>query len=179
VGKKPKDIKIALIPTAAEVEEDKSCLTKREEIEELGILTKNIHNLDLNHPISLEELKQYDVIFVDGGNTFYLLQKVRETEFDKTIEEYLKQDMGVYVGVSAGTIIMGPDIAFVEPWDNRNKAVLKDTKGLGYTKDAYSPHYREGEKEILDQWRLKVDYKIKELRDGEAVLIDKTGQKLI
>jgi len=180
VGKSPADIKVAFIPTASAVENDRAYMNiNRRELEEMGIPAENITNLELDHPVTLEELGKYNVIFVDGGNTFYLLQKVREFGFDRAIKEYLDQDLGVYVGVSAGTVIMGPDIEFAESWDDKNKAMLENTQGLGYTQDAYSPHYNDGEKAILDEWRSKVNYSIKELRDGQAVVIDKARQEFI
>lgn len=180
VGKKPADIKVAFIPTASIVENDRSFMEiDRKEIEDMGIPKGNITDLELDHPITITELVNYDVILVDGGNTFYLLEKARESGFDKAIDEYLKEDQGVYVGISAGTVFTGPDVSFVEPWDDKSKAKLDNTRGLAYTKEAYSPHYKDEEKTILDEEREKRDYPIIELRDGQAITIDKDGQKTI
>lgn len=181
VKKQARDVRVAFIPTASATEDDRSfMIAARKELEDMGIPTANITDLELDHTVILEELSKYDVVFVDGGNAFYLLQKVRESKFDVAIKEYLKQDLGVYVGVSAGTVLAGPDISFVEPWDDKSKAKeLEDTTGLGYTKEAHSPHYKDEEKTILDEWRAKVSYPIKELRDGQAVVIEGGTQKFI
>jgi dipeptidase E len=180
-GKDPSYIKVAFIPTASVVEDNRDFMVRdRKGLEEIGIPMNNITNLELNHVIALEELSNHDVVYVDGGNTFYLLEKVRQSGFDTAIKEYLDQDLGVFVGVSAGTILMGPDIGFVKPWDDPNKASLEDTKGLGYTKDAYSPHYESGEDdEILANLRPRVDYVIRELRNGQAILVNETVEKIV
>lgn len=181
VKKQPKEVRVAFIPTASVVEDDRSFMIEaRKELEDMDIPAENITDLELDHVVTVEELRDYDVVFVDGGNTFYLLQKVQESKFDVALKKYLDQDLGVYVGVSAGTVLAGPDIEFVKPWDDKGKAAeLKSTKGLGYTKEAYSPHYKDDEREILEEWRTKVRYPIKELQDGQAVVIEGNTKKLI
>ncbi len=180
VGKKPNEIRVAFIPTASIPEKDKSfMLTDRKELEEMGILANNITDLNLDKPISFNDLMDFDVIFVDGGNTFYLLEKVRESGFDKAIREYLDRDMGVYVGVSAGTVLVGPDIEIAEPWDDKSITNLKDTMGLDLIDVVYSPHYVEEEEKILKPYKDRVDYEIKELRDGEVVIIKNNNIKHI
>jgi dipeptidase E len=146
---------------------------------DVGIPAENILDVELDHPISVDELKYFDVVFVDGGNTFYLLQKVRESGFDAAIENYLKQDWGVYVGVSAGTILAGPDVEIAEPWDDKDAAALADTKGLGMVAAAYSPHYKPEDDPILNDYRRKATYPIRELRDGEAILSDGAMDHLV
>jgi dipeptidase E len=180
VGKQPTDIKVAFIPTASVVEEDRSFMVNgRARLEVIGIPAENINNLELDHPITVDELKKFDVIFLDGGNTFYLLEKMRESGFDQAIAKYISQDFGVFVGSSAGSIVMGPDIAFAEPWDDKTKGHLENTKGLGYTKEAYSPHYSKEKDDIILEQLSNIGYKINPLYDGEAVLVDGTGEKII
>jgi dipeptidase E len=180
VGKTPRQIRVVFIPTASAAERDgPSTPAAHSELMDIGIPAENIVDLELDHPISVDELMRFDVIFVDGGNTFYLLQKVRESGFEAAIREYLRQDRGVYVGVSAGTILAGPDIEIAAPWDNKNAAVLSDTKGLGMIATAYSPHYKPEDDPILNDYRSKVTYPIQELRDGEAVLSDGAVDRLV
>lgn len=180
VNKDVNKIKVAFIPTASIPDADKSfMLTDRKELEEMGILKENIVDFNLDKPTSFEDIKKFDVVFIDGGNTFYLLEKVRESGFDKAIKEYLKKDMGVYVGVSAGTILVGPDIEIAEPWDDKLITNLRDTKGLNLINTAYSPHWVEEEEKILKQYKEKVDYEIRELRDGEGIVIKDGDVKFI
>ena len=165
---------MAYVPTASRVENDRTFAeTDRRELIGLGIPETNVINLELDHKITCDELTKFDVIFVDGGNTFYLLQEVLKSGFDKAIKEYLNKDLGVYVGVSAGTVLAGPDIDFVAGWDDRNQAPeLKSTIALGLVETAYSPHYVDSELEILEKLREKYSYPIKKLRDGKAILVN-------
>ena len=165
------EIKLAFIPTASIPEEDKWFVTTSKELERLGILKKNIIDFQLDKPVSFDDLKEFDVIFVDGGNTFYLLEKVMESGFDEAIKEYLEKDIGVYVGVSAGTILVGPDVEIAEPWDDKSITNLKDTKGLNLIDIAYSPHWVEEDEKMLEPYRKKANYEIKKLRDGEVVIV--------
>lgn len=165
--------KIAFIPTASQSDEEKVYVEKsRKELIDIGIPKNNIIDLELDHIITYEDLLQFDVIYVCGGNTFYLLEKTIESNFNKAIQEYLENDKGVYVGVSAGTVLVGPDIEIASPWDDKSVTSLSDTKGLNLIKEVYSPHYTEKEKDILDSYRKKVKYPIKELPDGEFVVIE-------
>jgi len=174
------EIRVAFIPTASDVETDRTfSQIDRKELEEVGVRGEHIHDLFLDHAITLEDLRQYDVVYVDGGNTFYLLQKVRESGFDAAIAAYLREDAGVYVGTSAGTCLAGPDIGFLDPWDDKTKAELSDTRGLAVVPVAYSPHYVDEEAALLQSCREKVSHPIEPLRDGEAVMIDSSRTTMI
>lgn len=49
-----------------------------------------------------------DIIFVCGGNSFYLLQESIRSEFAKFLPELLISR--IYIGSSAGVVILGPTI---------------------------------------------------------------------
>ena len=54
--------------------------------------------------MSIEELRQYDVVYLCGGNTAYLLERINDTGFAESLLEYIHGN-GVVLGVSAGSII--------------------------------------------------------------------------
>lgn len=58
-------------------------------------------------PISLNE---YDFIFVSGGNIFYLAYRLKETGIDSLVKKYI-QDGGLYIGSSAGALVLADDIS--------------------------------------------------------------------
>src|SRR3989344_392647 len=97
-GKDTKDIKIFFIPTASRGEHEMSYVYESEkELLDLGILKEHIIWAN-----SLEDIetKDYDVMYVCGGNTFYLLNEIRKAAFDKKIIDFVNIGK-VYVGVSA------------------------------------------------------------------------------
>lgn len=83
-----------------------------------------------------------DVIVMSGGNTFYLLDEVRKSGFDTWLRENLESK--VYVGISAGSIIVTPSIA-IASIDNGdvNVPAITDLTGLGFVPFEVSPHTPE------------------------------------
>lgn len=64
------------------------------------------------------DLKQYDAIYIGGGNTYKLLENIKETNFDKVLINFYKNG-GIIYGGSAGAIICGHDIKTVSE-ENKN-----------------------------------------------------------
>lgn len=142
--KNPKEIKVAFVPTASRTEEELSYVQESEdELVTIGIQKENITEINLDYIVTYEEIKDCDLMYVCGGNTFYLTKKIRETGFDKTMEMFIRANK-LYIGVSAGSIIPTPSInaAFIEPADE-NDVGLRDFRGLGWVDFEVSPHVPE------------------------------------
>ena len=60
---------------------------------------------------SLEKILDYDVIYVIGGDVGELIELNNSTEFKDYIMKFLEK--GIYIGESAGSIIMGNDCKWV------------------------------------------------------------------
>ena len=110
VGKTANGVRIAFIPTAANVEEgDKGWL-----IEDYRNLKKREYEVDIVDISALPRemweprLKQANVIMVGGGNTFHLMYWLRKVGLDKLLPELLKTR--VYVGISAGSMVVSKSI---------------------------------------------------------------------
>lgn len=115
--------------------------------------------------------REYDVIYVCGGNTFVYLDRIRKTGLDKFIIDSVKSDRSVYVGVSAGSIIAGPDIS-IASWGSEgdsNVIDLKDLSGLSLTNIVVSPHYRDELKSELDEFKKSCGHQVYELTDDQAL----------
>jgi len=124
--------------------------------------------------------KKYDLLFASGGGTYFMLNKIRKNGFDKTIKKIVK-DGALYFGVSAGSILAGPEID-IAGWGSESDDIdktLKSTKGLGFTKIAVYPHFRKSLQKEVDEFRKKVKYPVIELTDGQAVFVDDKGYKII
>jgi dipeptidase E len=80
-------------------------------IEKLGF---NVKSIDLTF-LSAEDLEtafsECDLFWVCGGNTLYLLQEVRRSGFDAFVTKMISEGIP-YVGASAGSILLGPDVEF-------------------------------------------------------------------
>lgn len=85
------------------------------------------------------DFQRYDVIYVAGGNTYFLLEKVKKSGFDHVIRRKLEQG-NFYFGSSAGAILACPRIDFIESMDDPSKANLKDYAGLSLVDFLILPH---------------------------------------
>lgn len=104
VMKEPSDIKALFITTAAIDTEAIIVLPKcLEDLFSCGIKEDNIMVYDMHKLISFYELQKYDVVYVCGGNTSYLVDRIKEVGFKNSIDKYLEQG-GIYIGVSAGSV---------------------------------------------------------------------------
>ncbi|GAF23985.1 Type 1 glutamine amidotransferase-like domain-containing protein [Shouchella hunanensis] len=121
-----------------------------------------------------EKLSKNDYIYVSGGNTFYLLQELRKTGSDKLIIDQIKKGK-LYIGESAGSIIMAPDIEYVAFMDDKTKASdLTRFTGLNLIRQYPIPHsgnkyFNEAVKKIIECHESKLD--LLPFTDDQALLI--------
>jgi len=106
----------------------------------------------------IEQLEKSDIFYVAGGNTFFLLEHMNKSGFKKC----LSNDF-LYIGSSAGSVIMSPDINFISPMDEKEKANLDSTKGLNQIWFAFLPHIGhetmgDAAKEIQKNYKADVPY---------------------
>ena len=178
--KAAKDTKVAFVPTAADPDKDKWYVkSARDELIELGF---QVQDVDLKGAISevRDSIEKCDVLYVNGGNTFYLLDWVRKSKLDTYMGELLDNGL-IYIGSSAGSIITGPDIACAgwDPGWDKDVVGMKDTTGLGYIDFAISPHFVEAERAILAENARKINYKIWPITDKQAILVKGVEVKLV
>lgn len=89
-----------------------------------------------------EKLNSVELVIIGGGNTFHLLNEARKTGFDTWLKNNLENK--VYMGTSAGSILMTPYIAIASVDDGDENAVgITDLNGLGFVDFEVSPHTPE------------------------------------
>jgi dipeptidase E len=134
--------KVVFIPTASLPEKvtfyvgaDRKALVKLGlEVEDLEISTAAPEEIEA-------KIAAADYIFISGGNTFFLLQELRRTGADKLITAHI--DSGkLYVGASAGSMILAPNIEYVKYMDNHAAAtdLGDDFTALGVVDFSIVPH---------------------------------------
>jgi peptidase E len=141
-----------------------------DELKNIGVSDIDVFKLEDK---AFSPLREYDVIYVCGGNTFVYMDRVRKTGLAKFIIDAVKSNRSIYVGVSAGSIIAGPDIS-IAGWGSEgdsNDIELKDLAGLGLTNIVVSPHYREDLRAELDDFKDKYGYQVYELTDDQALYL--------
>lgn len=181
INKPIRHTKVIFITAAAKTQEElKYVKESKKELLELGIKEENIKITDLKKPITANETEDYNVIYICGGNTFDLLAKIKNAKFDKIIHEFINKNK-VYIGVSAGSIIAGPDI-LIAGWGSegdKNNIGLKNLAGLNIIKETIFPHFREKLKEEVIEFKKKTKYEVITLTDNQALLITNNKKEII
>ncbi len=115
--------------------------------EKVDLLTTMGHMVDtlFLEQTSPQEMKRRcaraDILFVAGGNTFYLLQETLRSGFDAIIREHVAGGK-MYIGSSAGALLVCLDISIALPFDNPDHAPhLKTHKGIGLVDFSVMPHW--------------------------------------
>lgn len=125
-------------------------------------------------------LSKKEVIYVEGGNTFYLLKAVRESGFDKVIKDLINKGI-IYVGSSAGSYLCCPTIEMAT-WKHQDKydrnGVI-DFTGLNLVPFLMTVHYTPEYKELLKEKISQSKYPVKILTDEQALLIQGKDVQLI
>jgi len=145
---------------------------------QLRVKRKNLILVDLNK--KLPKLPEFDIFYSCGGNTFFILDRVKKLGLDKIIKKFIKNN-GIYIGTSAGSIIVHKTIAMAG-WGSQaeeNKVKLKNLKGIGLVNTAVFPHYTSRLKKEVLAFKKKVTYLVLELRDKEALIINNKKIKII
>ena len=169
--------KAIFIPTAGDpynnkdfVEADKIALEKYGlDIVEMDVKDKNEEEIR-------KAINEADVVLVAGGDTFYLMEKLKESGADKVIKEFIEKD-GIYIGSSAGSIVCCPTIEGAEEFDDPNLAPKLDSfDGMGVFKDVIIPHtHKEKYFERIKRATKKLEskgYKVYPLTDDDVLFFD-------
>ncbi|AMM91675.1 peptidase E [Peribacillus simplex] len=173
------NLKATIITTASHKKQNNRFAMKaKEDLLGFGFKKVDFNDIEFDKP---ELLKKYNVIYINGGNPFYLLYQMKKNGADLILKDIAKQNT-VIVGVSAGAIVLGPNIEVVNYFTPQiNTVDMQDLTALGLTNKAIFPHYDREDlfqnnsgRSIED--RLKVFENINKcsvvrLKDDESVLI--------
>jgi peptidase E len=158
VDKPAREIRVLFIPAAAVTEEQLGQVdASREELIRFGLRPKNIVTLELNAAVTYDQVKDFDAVYVCGGNPLHLLDQMIETRFDAVLKQLIAAG-AIYVGVSAGSIVIGPKVA--------------DETGLRIIKTIVMPHYETKLRERLRWLEEQTGYLVTPLADHQALRID-------
>ncbi len=90
----------------------------------------------------LETLAQAEALFMGGGNTYALLQRLRGAGLLEAIRARVTAGMP-YMGASAGSNVAGPTILTTNDW---NVVALERFDALGLVGFNINPHYKEADR---------------------------------
>lgn len=140
------EISIAIITTAAipEKKENKWILRTYEYLIAKGIKCINYFDFEKDNS---EDLDNYDIIFIAGGNPYYLFHFLYLKKFDRLAKKLLKKEK-VIIAVSAGALFFCKGIKYIKEYNNimgfKNKDnFIKTSKldGISVFDVELFPHY--------------------------------------
>lgn len=146
---------------------------------ELRSIGLQYDHINISEERDLSDLHKYGIYYVCGGNTFYILDRLRKTNLDKVILKAVSEGK-FYIGVSAGSIIAGPDIeiAGIEGGDENNIG-LSDLKGFALVPFHISPHYVGQEEKSVQDFFEKKNEPVIAITDEQAIFMTEKEQLLI
>ena len=167
---------ITFIPTASNTEDYKEYVDEAKQVFlELGF-SLNIVDISKKEKDELEKiLENTKILYVSGGNIFYLLQELKHGKILDTIKDRISDGM-IYMGESAGAMITSKNIEYSQIMDNKEIATdLDDYEALDITDFYILPHnnefpFAESTKETIRVYGNKLN--LLPLSNSEAVLID-------
>ena len=132
---------VTFIDTASLVEEMTHYVDSAiDAFNQLGMLIERLDISRQNRESIEKTIKKNQYIYVSGGNTFYLLQELKNKAVDTILLSEINKGK-IYIGESAGSVIMSPNIAYIALADNSDKAAnLSDYTGLNQLTGYPVPH---------------------------------------
>ena len=187
IGKPLGSTRLALIPNAKDYYAERAWKIKVDAyvnyFVSLGITVDVVDLRTLNNSEEvINRLKDNDIVWGAGGNTFCLRYEMRRSNFETAIKLLLEDGM-VYAGDSAGALVAGQQIGGlgIETVDTPEFAESIITEGLGLIPHIIIPHADNPEfASITDALRISPDYnKVIELKDSQAVIFENAKYRIV
>lgn len=182
--------KVLYIPLAWANGKMEECINWfRGQVSQFGIT--DIEQILNPNNLTKQKLKEASGIFIGGGNTYQLLNALKETCAFENLKEYVENG-GLVMGGSAGALIFGEridtclkDELVIKSCNDENKVGLKDTKGFNCI-NGYSifPHYKKLPEQYADTQKrveklLKQGYNLVCLPEETSLWINGDQMKVI
>ena len=175
--------KILFIPTATNVDEYKKYIhLTQKAFEDFGYEVENFDISIFSEEIAKEKLSQAKIVFISGGNTFYLLQELKRKNLIPYLKERIENGL-LYIGESACSVIAAPDIEYASIVDDKTLATeLNDYTGLNLVDFYIVPHFEEepfveSSRNTVELYKDKLDLKL--INNKEAILVENNNFTII
>lgn len=153
---------VTFVPTAALPDKlDFHAEYSKELLSKLGLIVDELE-ISTAAPLDIvNKLENNDYIYVTGGNTFFLLPEMNKSGAGNLIQTQINAGK-LFIGESAGAILLAPDIEYAKDTDNPLAAPqLKSFEALNMIDFYPVPHYKDDS-----------------LKDAVEITISKYGTKL-
>ena len=165
------EAKILYVTTASKKVSDASYVERtRQKMNELNFSYTEVDIVGKSDEELKKALSASDILYVEGGNTFYLLKAVRDTGFEKIVKEAIENGL-VYWGVSAGSYIACPSI-IIATWSDRfDRFGVTDWTAMNLVPFLIKAHYTPDMLEALKEKSKGLQLPLHVLNDEQAILV--------
>jgi dipeptidase E len=185
LGKPASSVELAIIPNARDYN---SMEERTQGLEELATYFRamgyKVTFVDLRECAGAEELydklKQYDLIWACGGNTFILRYEMKRSGFDEAVRKLLDEGK-VYGGDSAGAIVAGASLKGFELADDPELAQSVIWDGMQLIEKTIMPHADSPDFTAATD-EVRKNYPSEELivlNDNQAFVVDGARQEIV
>ena len=169
--------KVVIIPTASIVEKVTFYVgTDKKALEKLGLIIDELEISKASPDEIKTKINNADYIFVEGGNSFFLLQELKRTGTDKLIIKHINKGK-IYIGVSAGSMIVSKDIEYVKYMDDPDVApeLNNKFKALSVVDFCVVPHctnvpFKKAAEKIIKEYTGKLE--LKPISNNQVVFVN-------
>ena len=183
VKEKNLEKKVLFIPTAGNKEDYTAYIDEAQQtFRDLGFEIEILDIASCDRETAQAKIFQSKIIYVSGGNTFYLLQELNKKQLLPLIKEQIRDGL-VYIGESAGAIITAKDIDYNKLMDDKTVATeLFDTAGLGEVNFYILPHYGEepftdSSQKTFEMYKNQLD--LMRINNSQAVIVNDKEIKVV
>jgi dipeptidase E len=169
--------KVVFIPTASIVEKVTFYVgADKKALEKLGLIIDELEISKASPDEIKTKINEADYIFVEGGNTFFLLQELKRTGTDKLIIKHINKGK-LYIGASAGSMVLSKDIEYVKYMDDPDAAseLKNDFTALSVVDFCVVPHctnfpFKKAAEKIIGEYSVKLDLRL--ISNNQVVTVD-------
>ena len=183
LNEKTESKKILFIPTPTNVDEYKKYIHLTQKVfEDFGYEVENFDISVFSEETVKEKISETKIVFVSGGNTFYLLQELKKKNLISYLREKIENGL-LYIGESAGSVITAPNIGYADIVDDKALATeLNDYTGLNLVDFYVVPHFEEepfveSSRKVVELYKDKLDLKV--INNKEVVLVENDDFRIV
>lgn len=180
----PHNARAAVLTTASAEwkERNRNAIAAHHALERLGFPAPDYIDIEFQ---AAAQLNDYHLIYISGGNPFYLLYYLKQSGGDEVLRELYQQ--GVYlIGCSAGAVVLGPDIRIITYFDTEsNRMGLTDFAAVGLVPFSVLPHVNRlrtqyGDFDVrVQNIRRELGHEVVLLADEQSLLLEQGARYAI
>lgn len=186
VGLPKGEIKIAVIENAADNYSPDNRTWVKESRHNLEACADEVQQIDLRNFSDSSQLKksleEYNVIWIGGGNVYYLRWLAKRSGLDQIIHDLIQKGI-VYGGESAGAVIAGPTLDGFQEADDPQEADEIMLEGFRLIETVVVPHCDHPKYADLMRGAARhaeqLGFNSVQINENQAAIVDGSNMKIV